>query len=201
MRLLRWLVAATAFVFAGTGAFSQSLDQDITCEAVVKVMAAPSPDQQKVKQILDLALQTMEAVDRLHRQKGQIGIFPQMCEEGRSSVALIVVQRCRSREGLTLADTAIEAYEAIRTMRTRLGLAGKDESKPLLPPAASARNVIPASGVKAGFVRKYKDSRSRPAAPLPRRTVPQTASAFAGASADSERPRPSGLFESVADGG
>jgi hypothetical protein len=200
MRVLRLAVAATAFAFAGTGAFAESLDQDVTCEAVIKVMASPLPDQQKVKDILDFTLQTMEAVDRLHREKGQVGIFSQMCEEGRSSVALIVAQRCRSREGLTLADTAVETYEAIRTMRASLGLAGKDESKRSVPPAPSTRNAVPVSGVKTGFAKKYRDARLRPVDPLPRRTAPPAAPAFAGAWADTDRPRPSGFFEGVAGG-
>src|SRR5262249_43380707 len=118
----RCLVASTVFAFAGMGAFAQSLDEDTDCGAVVKVMAAPSPDQQKVKEILDFALQTMQAVDRLHRLKGEIEIFPQKSDDLRSRFALFVVQQCRSREGLTLADTAIETYEAIRK-RARRGLA------------------------------------------------------------------------------
>jgi hypothetical protein len=130
MSVLRCLVAFTAFAFAGTDAFAQSLDEDTSCRAVVEVMTAPSPDQQKIKEILDFSLQTMQAVDRLHRLKGQIEIFPQMSEEVQSSLALIVTHRCSSREGLTLADTAIETYEAIRTLRRNLALSDKDESKP-----------------------------------------------------------------------
>jgi DNA-binding FrmR family transcriptional regulator len=120
MSVLRCLVSATVFAFAGTGAFAQSLDEDTSCGAVVKVMTAASPDQQKVKEILNFALQTMQAVDRLHRLKGQIEIFPQMPEDMRSSIALFVAHRCSSREGLTLADTAIETYEAIRTRANEL---------------------------------------------------------------------------------
>jgi len=115
MNVLRCLVSATVFVFAGTGAFAQGLDEDTSCGAVVKVMTDPSPDQHKVKEILDFALQTMQAVDRLHHLKGQTEIFPQMSEDLRSSIALFVTHRCRSREELTLTDTAIETYEAIRT--------------------------------------------------------------------------------------
>jgi DNA-binding FrmR family transcriptional regulator len=129
MSILRCLFAFTVFVFAGTDAFAQSLDEDTSCGAVVEVLAAPSPDQQKVKEILDFALQTMQAVDRLHRLKGQLEILSQMSEEMRSAVALFVTDRCRSREGLTLADTAIETYEGLRTRAKELALADKDESK------------------------------------------------------------------------
>jgi hypothetical protein len=92
-------------------------------------MTALSPDQHKVKEILDFALQTMQAVDRLHHLKGQIEIFPQMSEDLRSSIALFVTHRCRSREGVTLTDTAIETYEAIRNHAKELPVADKDESK------------------------------------------------------------------------
>jgi hypothetical protein len=129
MSVLRCLVASTAFAFAGTGAFAQSLDEDTSCGAVVKVMTAPSPDQQKVKEILDFALQTVQAVDRLHRLRGQMEIFPQMSEDMRSGVALFVAYRCASREGITLADTAIETYEAIRNHPKELALADIDKSK------------------------------------------------------------------------
>jgi len=137
------LVASTAFVFAGTGAFAQSLDQDTPCGEVVKVMTAPSPDQQNVKEILDFALETMQDVDRLHGLKGQNQIFPRMSKEGRSSLALIVADRCHGREDLPLADAAIETYEAIRTMRTSLALAGKDENKRRLPLAVFAEAERP----------------------------------------------------------
>jgi hypothetical protein len=151
MSVLRYLVALAAFVFTGTGAFAQNLDEDTSCGDVVKVMTAPSSDQQKVKEVLDFALQTMQGVDRLHRLKGQIEIFPQMSGDMRSSLALFVAHRCRSREEVTLADTAIETYEAIRNHAKKLALANRDESKPSVP-----LTVI----VKAA--RPWRSGRSRP---------------------------------------
>jgi hypothetical protein len=139
---LRCLFASTAFVFTGAGAFAQGLDQDTACRTVVKLMAASSPDQQKVKEILDYALQTMQDVDRLHRLGGQIEIFSQMPEKGRSSIASIVVDRCRSHKELTLADTATETYEAIRTMRTSLAL--NAERRKLARRALAGHRLAPA---------------------------------------------------------
>ena len=137
------MVASAAFLFAVTGVSAQSVDEDTSCGAVVKVMAAPSPDQRKVKEILDFALQTMQAVDRLHRLRGQTEIFPQMSEALRSSIALFVAQRCHSREDLTLADTAIETYEAIRRHPKELVLANGDESKLSVPPTLIAEAARP----------------------------------------------------------
>jgi hypothetical protein len=145
--ILRALIAFAAFVFAGTGAFAQTIDEDTSCRAVAEVMTAPSPDPQKVKEILDFSLRTMQAVDRLHRLKGQIEIFPQMPEDLRSSVALFVSHRCRSREGLTLADTAIETYEAIRNHAKELPLADKDENKRSVSLAVIAEAARPLRSV------------------------------------------------------
>jgi hypothetical protein len=111
---------------------------------VVKVMTDPSLDQRELKGILSFALQTMQALDRLHGLKGQIEIFPQMSEDLRSSIALFVAHRCRGREGLTLADTAIETYEAIRTRaRKSLALADKDGSKRSVPLTVIAQGARP----------------------------------------------------------
>ncbi len=125
MNVLKCCITSILLLLAGSAAYAQSLDDDTTCGAIVKVMDAPSPDKQKVKEILDYTLEIMKAVDRLHQLRGQIEIFQQMSREGRSSVALMVTERCRSREAITLADTAIETYEAIRTTRTVLGLNGE----------------------------------------------------------------------------
>ena len=125
MYVLKCFIASTAMLLTGSGAYTQSLDDDTTCGAIVKIIDAPSPDQQKVKEVLDYTLEIMKAVDRLHQVRGQAAIFPQMSKEGRSSVALTVTERCRSREAISLADTAIETYEGIRTMRTILGLNGE----------------------------------------------------------------------------
>jgi hypothetical protein len=137
------LVVFTVCIFSGTGAFGQSLDEDTSCGAVVKIMTAPSPDQQKVREISDFTLQTMQAVDRLHRLKGQTEIFPQMSEDLRSSIALFVAHRCTGREGITLADTAIETYEAIRSHPKELVLTDRDNSKPSVPPTIIAEAARP----------------------------------------------------------
>jgi hypothetical protein len=137
------MVASTAFLFAVTGVSAQSVDEDTSCGAVVKVMTAPSPDQLKAKEILGFALQTMQAVDRLHRLRGQTEIFPQMSEGLQSSIALFVAQRCHNREGLTLADTAIETYEAIRRHPKELALADGDEGKLSVPLTVIAETARP----------------------------------------------------------
>ncbi|MGA7330066.1 MAG: hypothetical protein WBX25_37670 [Rhodomicrobium sp.] len=122
MSILRCFVASVAALLAGSSVYAQSLDDDTTCGVIVRVVSAPSPDKQKVKEVLDYTLEVMKGVDRLHRLRGQTELFPQMSKEGRSSVALTATERCRSREAITLADTAIETYEAMRTLRTILGL-------------------------------------------------------------------------------
>ena len=127
-------------------------------------MTAPSPDQRKVKEILDFGLQTMQAVDRLHGLKGQIEIFPQMSEDMRSSVALFVANRCRSREAITLADTAIETYEAIRNHPKELALTDRDRSE---------RSVSLTVIAKAAQPRRSGPSRRRWIRP---KTTSQTAS-------------------------
>jgi hypothetical protein len=125
MRVLKSLIVCTAFIFSGSEASAQTIDDDTKCATIELIMYAPSPDKQKVRGVLDYTLQTMQAVDRTHRLRGHIEIFPQMTGDGRTSVALIAVNRCRSHASITLADTAIETYEAIRTIRTSVGLNGQ----------------------------------------------------------------------------
>ncbi|MGA7323240.1 MAG: hypothetical protein WBX25_01860 [Rhodomicrobium sp.] len=125
MRILKYVVVSTVLLLATSHAYAQSLDDDTACGTVVNILEAPFPDKQRVKEVLDYTLQIMQAVDRLHGLKRQMEIFPQISKEGRSFVALIVTERCRSQHGLTLADTAIQTYEAIRTLRTSLGLNGE----------------------------------------------------------------------------
>lgn len=124
MRLLAILMAGTVFLSVKSETIAQSLDEDTKCGMIETIVYAPAPDKREVQQILNYTLETMQAIDRLHRLRGQTAIFPQMTDEGRTALALVVANRCRSHAGLTLADTAIEIYEAIRTMRTSLALNG-----------------------------------------------------------------------------
>jgi len=66
---------------------------------------------------VDYIVETMRALDRVHGRNGKIEIFPQLTEDGRSTLALIVTDRRRTRGSLTVADTAIETYEAIRATK------------------------------------------------------------------------------------
>jgi hypothetical protein len=145
MNVLRCVIASTAMFLTGSGVYAQSIDDDTACGAIVKIIDVPSPDKQKVKEVLDYSLEIMKAVDRLHQLRGQIQIFPQMSMGGRTSVALMVAERCRGREAITLADTAIETYEAIRSMRIILGVNGERRkparrsiSRPRFVPASFA---------------------------------------------------------------
>lgn len=127
MSILKCLVAGISLIPAASAALAHSIDQDTPCEAIVKILEAPALDQQRVKEVLDYTLETMQGVDHLHRLKGQIEIFPQMSEDGRVSLALIAIRRCQDRPAVPLADTAIETYEAIRGKRASLGLNGQQQ--------------------------------------------------------------------------
>ncbi len=121
MHVLRCFIASVAALSAASFVCAQSLNDDTTCGAILKIIDAPSPDKQKVKEVMDYTLEIMTAVDRLHQQRGQTELVPQMSKEGRSSAASMATGRCRNSESITLADTAIQTYETIRTLRTILG--------------------------------------------------------------------------------
>jgi hypothetical protein len=120
MRTVTSLFVCLILSFAGSRAFAEAIDDDTRCGSVEALFGA-SADRDKLRDVLDYVLQTMRSVDHAHGLKGSPEILPQMTEEGRSAVALIVVRRCRDRAGVTLADTTIETYEAIRAMGSRLG--------------------------------------------------------------------------------
>ena len=120
--VLRGLIVCTALAFIGSGAFAQVTNDDTKCETIEKIINAPSPDKERVKEVLEYIIQTMRALDRLHGLKGKTEIFPKMAEETRSAMALVVADRCRSYSGLTVADTAIETYEAFRIVKASLSL-------------------------------------------------------------------------------
>ncbi len=122
MRVLKSLIASTAFILIGSGALAQNIDEDTKCGTIEKIMDAPSPDKQRVREVLSYILQTMQALDRVHGLRSKTEILSHMTVDGRSLVALAVTDRCRSHGGLTLADTAVETYEAIRAMHAGLGL-------------------------------------------------------------------------------
>ncbi len=151
MGIFKYIIFSTVLLLSGSGASAQSLDEDTACGAIVNILEAPSLDEQRVKEVLDYTLQIMQAVDRLHGLRGQIEIFPQISKEGRSFVALIVTERCRNRETITLADTAIETYEAIRTLRTSLGLnrERRKSARRMLSSHRSAAKGLGATGASA----------------------------------------------------
>jgi hypothetical protein len=120
--VLRGLIVCTALAFIGSGAFAQIIDDDTKCKTIEKIIYTPSPDKERVKEVLEYIIQTMRALDRLHGLKGKTEIFPKMTEDSRSAMALVVADRCRSYSGLTVADTAIETYETFRAVKASLGL-------------------------------------------------------------------------------
>ncbi len=154
MSVLKSLAVSLFLVPASLGAHAESVDQDTPCAAIVQIVEAPSPDGRRIKEILDYTLETMQAVDRLHGIRGQAEIFPQMPPENRTSLALIAVSRCRGRPAVSLADTAIETYEAIRSKRASLGLgaqrvkAVQSAPAPHRKPARVARREPPRQPVR-----------------------------------------------------
>jgi hypothetical protein len=123
MRVLRSIIPCAVLAFSGSNAIAQVIDDDTKCAAIENIIQTASPDRQKV---VNYIVETMRALDRVHGLKGKIEIFPQLTEDGRSALALIVTDRCRTRGSLTVADTAIETYEAIRAIKPSLV-----QSKPL----------------------------------------------------------------------
>ncbi len=157
MKILKGLIACTAFMLIVPGAFAQTIDEDTKCGTVEKIMESPSLDKQRVREVVNYILQTMQAVDRVHALKGKNEILTQMTGEGRSSVALIVTDRCHSHRDLTLADTAVETYEAIRAMRASLALS---QPLPKLAQAPIARRRLSAVVPHARRVSRVSERRT-----------------------------------------
>ncbi len=129
MKVLSSLAVSAFLMFAGSGASAQAIDDDTKCEAIEALAQAPSPAGGKVKEATGYIEETMRALDRLHGQRGKTEIFPQMTKQGRSSLVRSVISRCHNRQAITVADTAIETYEAVRAARLGLALS-KAAQKP-----------------------------------------------------------------------
>lgn len=114
MKMLRTLAASVLLTFAGSSAFAQNIDDDTKCGTLVAFTQDSSSGETKAKEAARYIEETMRALDRLHAQQGKAEIIPRMTEEGRSSLVQAVVIRCHERHAITVADTAVETYEAVR---------------------------------------------------------------------------------------
>jgi hypothetical protein len=146
MNVLRSLAVSALLMFAGSGAYAQVLDDDTKCEALVALTQASSPSGSKAKEAAGYIEGTMRALDRLHGQRGRAEIFPQMTEDDRSALVQTVIMRCHERLAITVADTAIETYEAVRAEGAGLGLnmTAREPAGPQYSRSATARQ-LPAS--------------------------------------------------------
>lgn len=140
MKALKTLAVSALLMSAGCGAYAQTFDEDSKCEAVAAIIQDPSSTDQAVKEISGYIEQTMLAVDRLHGQRGKREIFPQLTEDGRSTLVQAVMVRCQSRQAITIADTAIETYEAFRATAPDPS-SNKAAQKPV--PARYSRTAAP----------------------------------------------------------
>jgi hypothetical protein len=139
-------------MFAGPGASAQVIDDDTKCEALVALTQASSPSGPKAKEAAGYIEETMRALDRLHGQRGKAEIFPQMTEDDRASLVKTVIVRCHYRQAITVADTAIETYEEVRTKGAGLGLdmTAQNPAETRNARTATARQA-PASGVAGQY--------------------------------------------------
>ena len=96
MKLLRSLAVSALLMFAGSGAFAQTIDDDTKCETLVAITQASSPSGKKAKEATAYIEETMRGLDRLHGQRGKAEIFPQMTEDDRSSLVQTVIMRCHT---------------------------------------------------------------------------------------------------------
>ncbi len=120
MTVLIRIIACAVLAFSGPSAFAQIVDDDTKCAAIENIIQNPSPDKQKVKEVAEYIVETMRALDHVYGLRGKAEIFPQLTVDGQSALALLVTDRCRTRGSLTIADTAIETYEAIRAIKPSL---------------------------------------------------------------------------------
>jgi hypothetical protein len=148
MKVLRSLAASALLAFAGSGAFAQAMDDDTRCGTLVALTQDSSTGEAKAKEAARYIEETMRALDRLHGQRGKQEIFPQMTEESRSSLVQTVMMRCHDRQAVTVADTAIETYQAVRNAKAALGLYG------------TARNTAWTRHSRADTPRRYSASRA-----------------------------------------
>ncbi len=114
MKVLKSLAVSTLLMFAAPCAFAQGIDDDTKCEALEALSQAPSGGGGRLKEAAGYIQETMRALDRLHGHKGKAEILTQMTDDGRSSLVQTVVSHCHERQAVTIADTAIETYEAAR---------------------------------------------------------------------------------------
>ncbi len=106
---------------AGAGAFAQAIDDDTKCEALEAFSEGPFPGDAMTNAAAGYIEETMRALDRLHGRNGRVEIFLRMTEEGRTSLVQTVISRCHRRQAITVADTAIETYQAARAVGPSFG--------------------------------------------------------------------------------
>ena len=156
MKALRSLAVSALLMFAGSGASAQVIDDDTKCEALVALTQSSSPSGTKAKEAASYIEETMRGLDRLHGQRGRAEIFPQMTEDDRSSLVQTVIARCHYHLTITVADTAIETYEAVRAEGAGLGLnmTAREPDGPEYSRSARARQA-PASDA-TGFQAEHE---------------------------------------------
>jgi hypothetical protein len=144
MKVLSSLAISAFLILAGSGASAQVIDDDTKCEAIESLSQAPLTGSWKLKETAGYIEVTMRALDRLHGQRGKTEIFPQMTVEARSSLVQAVMSRCHSRLAITVADTAIETYEAARSASPDLNKIAQKPSRFRYSRTAAPRQPQPA---------------------------------------------------------
>ena len=123
MRVFKSIVACAVILLLGNRALADVIDDDTKCWKVVT--ATSSADTQTAEEIAKYALATIRAIDRLHNLRNQVEILQHMTAEGQSLLALLVLDRCRSRGDMSITDIAVETYEGVRARRDSLALNGR----------------------------------------------------------------------------
>jgi hypothetical protein len=129
---------------------ANSLDDDTSCGAIAALLNGED-GKEKLPEVVSYILGIGAALDRAQALRGKPQILSRMTEEGRFAMALVVVDRCQARPELTVADTAVQTYEAVRTMQKALASSrpgGKVQSHSQREPGQRSRNA-PRSGTAA----------------------------------------------------
>jgi hypothetical protein len=122
-------------------AHEQTIGDETKCLTVTSIMERQPPDKEQQQEALQYVVGSMRALDRAYALKGKGEILAKMTEEGQNAVALVALNRCKTRGDLPVEDVAFDTYRSIRMMQSILGFGNKPQAKLVNPRAPKRRSV------------------------------------------------------------
>ncbi len=124
MRLASVLTATAcaAFVCCQTTQADETISPKMSCASVREIFDANTPDNQKIRSVVEIIMQELSKLDRKNASKGLPQIFARMSAEGKRSTAAAITVSCDGHPDYSLAQSAASVYEGMYAMGKDLGV-------------------------------------------------------------------------------